>query len=93
MSSDLAIGSVILTGTNGKTTTTTMIYEVMKKANLPVILAGNIGYPLASVLDKIKENVSEGEVVLLSPACASWDQYAKFEDRRDEFKKYCEEIK
>ena len=48
---------------------------------------------LKVAIDKIKENVSEGEVVLLSPACASWDQYAKFEDRGDEFKKYCEEIK
>lgn len=45
-----------ITGSNGKTTTTTMIYEVMKKANLPVILAGNIGYPLCSIVDKVKEN-------------------------------------
>lgn len=28
----------------------------------------------------------EGEVILLSPACASWDQYACFEDRGNEFK-------
>ncbi len=33
------------------------------------------------------ENANNGDVVLLSPACASWDQYAKYEDRGDEFKK------
>lgn len=45
-----------ITGSNGKTTTTTMIYEVMKKAGLPVILAGNIGYPLCSIVNDVKEN-------------------------------------
>jgi len=45
-----------ITGSNGKTTTTSLTYEILKNAGLPVILAGNIGYPLSSVLDKIKEN-------------------------------------
>lgn len=45
-----------ITGSNGKTTTTTMIYEIMKKANLNVHLAGNIGYPLSSIVNKVKEN-------------------------------------
>ena len=44
-----------ITGSNGKTTTTTIIYEFLKTAGLPVHLAGNIGYPLCSQLDKIKK--------------------------------------
>ena len=31
-------------------------------------------------------NSNEGDTILLSPACASWDQYACFEDRGTEFK-------
>lgn len=45
-----------ITGSNGKTTTTTMIYETMKRANLPVHLAGNIGLPLSSVIQNMNEN-------------------------------------
>ena len=46
-----------ITGTNGKTTTTTLTYELMHKA-FPdrVHLAGNIGYPLCSIIDELKEN-------------------------------------
>lgn len=33
-----------------------------------------------------------GDTVLLSPACASWDMYAKFEDRGDDFKKCVSEL-
>ncbi len=46
-----------ITGTNGKTTTTTITYEIIKKAFKDrVHLAGNMGYPLCSILDKVKEN-------------------------------------
>ena len=46
-----------ITGTNGKTTTTTITYEIMHKAfHDKVHLVGNIGYPLCSILDKVKEN-------------------------------------
>ncbi len=44
-----------ITGSNGKTTTTTLIYEIIKKSNKRVHLAGNIGYPLSSVIPLIKE--------------------------------------
>ena len=32
------------------------------------------------------ENANNGDVILLSPACASWDQYKCFEDRGTEYK-------
>ena len=41
---------------------------------------------LKEAMEKVKENVKKGDIVLLSPASASWDQYLKFEDRGDEFK-------
>ena len=37
---------------------------------------------------KIKEIVKPGDVVLLSPASASWDYYNRCEERGDEFKNY-----
>ena len=47
---------------------------------------------LTNALDSIKENVCENEVVLLSPASASWDQYDKFETRGEEYKNYIAKI-
>lgn len=38
---------VAITGTNGKTTTTSLIYHILKKAGLDVSLVGNIGYSFA----------------------------------------------
>jgi UDP-N-acetylmuramoylalanine--D-glutamate ligase len=38
-----------------------------------------------NALDYIKSNVTSSGVVLLSPACASWDQYKNFEHRGEEF--------
>lgn len=45
-----------VTGSNGKTTTTTLIYEILKHAKKSVVLAGNIGFPLSSLADNIKSN-------------------------------------
>ena len=46
-----------ITGTNGKTTTTTLTYEIMKEAfGKRVHLAGNIGYPLCSILNDLQKD-------------------------------------
>ncbi|MBP9688722.1 MAG: UDP-N-acetylmuramoyl-L-alanine--D-glutamate ligase, partial [Bacteroidia bacterium] len=39
-----------ITGTNGKTTTTSLVYHLLKTANLDVAVAGNIGISLARLL-------------------------------------------
>ncbi len=37
---------IAITGTNGKTTTTTLVGEILKKAGFPTFVGGNIGRPL-----------------------------------------------
>ena len=44
-----------ITGSNGKTTTTTLIFEILKEAKKDVYLGGNIGYPVCSLVEKSKK--------------------------------------
>ena len=44
-----------VTGSNGKTTTTTLIGELMRAAGADVIVGGNIGMPLTSLIEKSSE--------------------------------------
>jgi len=47
---------VAITGTNGKTTTTTLIGEMLKDAGLPVQVGGNIGKALISMIDSSRDD-------------------------------------
>ena len=47
---------VAVTGTNGKTTTTSLIGEMLKDAGLAVQVGGNIGTPLISMVDTSRED-------------------------------------
>jgi len=42
---------IAITGTNGKTTTTTLVGEIIRNAGLNVAVAGNIGFPMIAVDD------------------------------------------
>ena len=61
------VNIIAITGSNGKTTTTTLTYNILKKGmdKVGVHLAGNIGYPLCSILDK----VSEGDTIVCEISC------------------------
>jgi len=52
-----------VTGSNGKTTTTTIIYEILKSENIDVDIAGNIGVSFAS---KITSSNTKNYVLELS---------------------------
>ena len=47
---------VAITGSNGKTTTTTLVGEILKAAGLPTLVGGNIGMP---VIDLVAESSAE----------------------------------
>lgn len=66
---------IAITGTNGKTTTTTLTYEIMKKAyGDKVFLAGNIGYPLCSILNDVKS----GDIIVMEVSCQQLENLVKF---------------
>ena len=43
---------VAVTGSNGKTTTTTLIGEILKAAGRPTLVGGNIGRPVTAMVDE-----------------------------------------
>ena len=66
---------IAITGTNGKTTTTTLTYEIMKKAfGDKVFLAGNIGYPVSSILKDVKS----GDIIVTEVSCQQLENMDKF---------------
>ena len=64
-----------ITGTNGKTTTTSLTYEIMRKAfGERVHLAGNIGYPLTSILDNLKKD----DIIVMEVSCQQGENFIDF---------------
>jgi len=44
--------SIVVTGSNGKSTTVTLIHEMLKSSGVKSFLCGNVGTPIVSVLEK-----------------------------------------
>ena len=59
------VNIIAITGSNGKTTTTTLTYNILKNGMDRVHLAGNIGYPLFSILDDVKS----GDTIVMEVSC------------------------
>lgn len=51
---------VAITGTNGKTTTTTLIGELFKESGRKVLVGGNIGLPLVTAV----EDYDAGDLII-----------------------------
>lgn len=85
-----------ITGTKGKSTTSSLIYKILKDQNEKCLLMGNIGEPVFDYIDQIDENVKivlemsshQLEYMELSPNIAvllnifpeHLDHYKSFED-------------
>ena len=54
-----------ITGTKGKSTTSSLLYHILKETGEDTVLAGNIGIP---VFD-IAEDIMPGEVIVLELSC------------------------
>ena len=63
-----------ITGTNGKTTTTTLIYEIIKESGKSVHLTGNIGYPLCGFLEKLQKD----DIIVMEVSCQQLENLDKF---------------
>jgi len=58
------------------------IAEALDRAGVPHVQCGDLAAAVAAAADAVRP----GEVVLLSPACASYDQFRDFEHRGEEFR-------
>lgn len=66
---------IAITGTNGKTTTTSLSFDIVKAAfGDRVFLAGNIGYPLSSILEQLKS----GDIVVMEVSCQQLENLSTF---------------
>lgn len=71
---DKNIKLLCITGSNGKTTTTTLCYEFLKRDNRKVVLAGNIGYPLCSFVDSLEKNT----IIVMEVSCQQLENFDEF---------------
>jgi UDP-N-acetylmuramoylalanine--D-glutamate ligase len=84
--------SVLVKGLKNNVSTIVLIGVDAKLIELAIVDAGisdSINIVYADTLDKAvhlaQANASQNDIVLLSPACASFDMFANFEDRGNQF--------
>ena len=63
--------------------------RALRPAGVPLLRCGD----LATAVARAAADAQPGEIVLLSPACASFDQFRDFEDRGEEFRSLVQKLK
>ena len=64
------------------------IAAALEAAGISYVVSGDLG----SAVTEAAANATGGDVVLLSPACASFDQFDDFENRGDTFRRLVEDL-
>ena len=64
------------------------IAGALDRAGVPYVQCGD----LAAAVAAAAESAQPGDVVLLSPACASYDQFHNFEDRGEDFRRLVQNL-
>lgn len=67
-----------------------LLADAARKAGIKDIIIENT---LQEAVPKAYELTAPGDVLLFSPACASWDQFRTFEERGDYFVNFVKELK
>ncbi len=93
------IFTIGITGTKGKSTTSSLIYKILTDQNVKSMLLGNIGVPAFDYIDTIQEDITlvlemsshQLEYMKLSPNIAILlNIYEEHLDHYDSFEKYAE---
>ncbi|HXI87403.1 MAG TPA: UDP-N-acetylmuramoyl-L-alanine--D-glutamate ligase [Parvularculaceae bacterium] len=62
-------------------------FEAQLQGAVPIVQCGDLERAVARAARDALQNKALSSVVLLSPACASYDQFKNFEERGDEFRR------
>lgn len=73
-----SVASVGITGTYGKSTTCSLIAYELDALGIPVVLAGNIGIPLFSIVKKVNEVLTSLYVIEVSSYQLEYTSYLPF---------------
>lgn len=93
------IFTIGITGTKGKSTTSSLIYNILKEQNIKSILLGNIGVPVFDYINEIQEDTTvilemsshQLEYMKLSPNISIiLNIYEEHLDHYESFEKYAE---
>jgi UDP-N-acetylmuramoylalanine--D-glutamate ligase len=68
--------------------TANQLADALGRAGVPYVVSGDLATAVAAAADAARP----GEVVLLSPACASYDQFRDFEERGEEFRRLVQNL-
>jgi UDP-N-acetylmuramoylalanine--D-glutamate ligase len=66
--------------------------DVLAKAGVPYDRSGTLAVAARQALEEATAGEAEDPVVLLSPACASFDQFKDYEDRGNQFRRIVQDL-